>query len=742
MQSWLTRLNHSVAVEPLQLGKLSRTETAQLIQTLLEPEIDNNDEALTQFSDWLFAETDGQPLFLTETLKAMVEDGLVRPDTTSSSWHIDGEKFDREMQKASGRIVPGVQHIIKGWLDHLTAAAGKLLAAAAVLAQESTFDQLCGVAEVEEVEALTALDELLGKQLLLEMDQGVPAVGPEPVYSFSHQKISEVVYAEAGAARRRILHRRAFETLQAGAVPAADLAHHARNAGLLTETIHYSLIAGNDAMGLFAHQVAITHYETAWQLTEQKGWPKAISGADRQTLYTALGRAYEIVGAWPNAQKTYAAMIADARMTKAAAMECMGLNRLASVYVIGFFKLPQAFALLEEARLVAEASGDRRGIAETASTLSQAALYEHDLPKAIREAEKALAIARELEHPQLLGLCLRQLSFAYVHQRQWELVMVYAAEAQQHYQAAGNLILAANNQTLFGACQLSTGKLRDSLVTLEETFAFNQKIENGGGQAECAWFLALVRLELGHYGAAIRLAKEAVTQAHKTKQMRLISIANTVLGLVLRTLMDLNVAKQIQLSIVEASTEEKVDPYPDRTLSELCAIHALEGNWKQAHSYAKKGVQFLAGSALPPISWIGWYEIEALLRGGDSDLARAEVARLATVVGENRRYRLPLLRSQAVLAQGDGDLDQAIEYLQAALSLAQEMGLPGEEWPILGELGRLYAERGEEKKAREAYGEAAVIIQRLAETIDDEGLREGFLTAVSIQTVLEQSNQV
>ena len=38
MQSWLTKFNHSMAVEPLQLGELSQTETEQLIQTLLVPE--------------------------------------------------------------------------------------------------------------------------------------------------------------------------------------------------------------------------------------------------------------------------------------------------------------------------------------------------------------------------------------------------------------------------------------------------------------------------------------------------------------------------------------------------------------------------------------------------------------------------------------------------------------------------------------------------------------------------------
>jgi hypothetical protein len=47
-------------------------------------------------------------------------------------------------------------------------------------------------------------------------------------------------------------------------------------------------------MALFAVRVARTHYETAWQIADQKGWPEEVSGADRQALYTGLGRACEL----------------------------------------------------------------------------------------------------------------------------------------------------------------------------------------------------------------------------------------------------------------------------------------------------------------------------------------------------------------------------------------------------------------------------------------------------------------
>ena len=54
-----------------------------------------------------------------------------------------------------------------------------------------------------------------------------PLLHPSATYSFTHEKIRQVAYTEMGHARRRLLHRRAFEVLEEGGAPAAQLARHA-----------------------------------------------------------------------------------------------------------------------------------------------------------------------------------------------------------------------------------------------------------------------------------------------------------------------------------------------------------------------------------------------------------------------------------------------------------------------------------------------------------------------------------
>ena len=611
--------------------------------------------------------------------------------------------------------------------------------AAAVLAQAASFDNLCRVTGLDERQAVTALEELLKRQLLIE-PPALQRWAPDPVYTFSHQKVSEVVYAETGTARRRMLHRRAFGILQAMAVSSGELARHALAAGLPAETIRYSLMAGNDALALFAVRVALRHYETARRITEQQGWPETVSGADKQLLYSSLGRAYELSEEWIKAEEIYKAMISYAESIRAPAMECLGLNQLSAIYYLKFNKGEQAVALLERAKKLAEQNGDERWLAETELNLAMVAFQNHDHALTLHHAEQALDIARKLDHPHLMARHLSILSYVYLQQCKWDKLETYATEASRLYTESGNLVLAAESDGNVGFAQMLSGKPQEALATLEKTVAFSSHIENLWGETEQTWKLAITHLELGHYGLAIKLAKKGIEMARQLGLPSALALSLIAGSLVQRKTMSLAAAQETLLENIAASKEHRLFAVVwEWTLTELCAAYASAGNWEQAADYARQRLQAHEDESLLSMGLAGWYETEALLRGGDGDLARAEVERLAGIVGNNRRYRLILLRSQAVLAQWDGDVDQAITHLQAALALAQEIGLPGEEWPIRDALGRLYGAQGEMVQAREAYQQAAKIIHRLAETIDEDGLREGFLTAVPVPTVLERS---
>jgi tetratricopeptide (TPR) repeat protein len=130
------------------------------------------------------------------------------------------------------------------------------------------------------------------------------------------------------------------------------------------------------------------------------------------------------------------------------------------------------------------------------------------------------------------------------------------------------------------------------------------------------------------------------------------------------------------------------------------------------------------------------HEVEALLRGGDQRGAREEVNRFAERAKINEREGVPYLRSLAVLSQSEGNTQTAIDHLYEALTLADKIGLPGELWQIQSKIGELHERRGEAEQAREAFSGAAQTLRMLAQKIEDEELRERFLSAPRVRRVL------
>jgi DNA-binding SARP family transcriptional activator len=331
---WRAGMERAVPLTRLQPGPLTAEDILRLLQALGGK--DRRQAAnLERFGQWLFAETEGQPFYLMETLKVLFERGVLATcPNEEGGWTLDFTTAMEHEMVVRGFFPPSVREVICSRLDRLTPNAFALLAAKAVLGRRITFWHLCQVADLEEEVGLPALDEVLHSGLLHESEResGHMAAGN---YVFAHQKIRGVVYAEAGEARRNIFHRRALQALQAAAAPAAELAYHALAAGLAEPAFHWSIAAGDEAMRLVAVRDAITFYEQARHLlTEPVQSPSleaTLHAPEIEHLYTNLGRAYELDAEWEKARTAYTSLLAYAQEACQTAMESAALNRLAAL---------------------------------------------------------------------------------------------------------------------------------------------------------------------------------------------------------------------------------------------------------------------------------------------------------------------------------------------------------------------------------------------------------------------------
>ena len=115
-------------------------------------------------------------------------------------------------------------------------------------------------------------------------------------YAFVNDMLRDVVYTEAGDARRGLFHKRALEILEASGASAAVLAHHALTAGLAQAAFRHSLAAGREALRLSATREAIVHFERARLLALQASPSEMPGKPDIHDLYTQLCLAYELSG--------------------------------------------------------------------------------------------------------------------------------------------------------------------------------------------------------------------------------------------------------------------------------------------------------------------------------------------------------------------------------------------------------------------------------------------------------------
>ena len=340
LAEWQTAMERTVPLTRLQLGPLALEDIIRLLHALGEVTGRDGRRAadLERFGQWLFTETEGQPFYLIETLKVLLErDMLTSHPNKDGGWTIDFTTAMENVTAVRGFFPPSVREVICTRLDRLTPNAFALLVAATVLGRGITFERLCQVADLEERDGLLTLDEVLHSGLLHESEhEGEERGGmTHGRYVFAHAKIRAVVYAEAGEARRSIFHRRALEVLQSAAAPAAELAYHALAAGLAEPAFHWSLAAGDEAMQVAAVRDAISFYEQARHLMTER-----LHGHDMGTtlpapkiehLYTRLGRAYELNAEWEKARGVYTLLLAYARDSGQPVMESTAINHLTTL---------------------------------------------------------------------------------------------------------------------------------------------------------------------------------------------------------------------------------------------------------------------------------------------------------------------------------------------------------------------------------------------------------------------------
>ena len=256
LRTFLGAVQREGRVTEIALKPLDTLETTALAGHLLRYQPD------TAMLDTLYRETEGNPLFVVEMVRAgtLEQHAMENPVVTSAPI------LPSLLTQASSTLPPTVQGVLSTRLAQLSPLARAVSNVAAVIGREFTFSVLAHASKENEDEVVQGLDELWQRRIVREQSAGMAET-----YDFSHDKLREMAYNSLSLAHRRLLHRRVAESLvtvyaeQLDSVSGQIAAHYER-AGQSEQAIPYYCRAGEAALRIYANTEAVAAFERATAL--------------------------------------------------------------------------------------------------------------------------------------------------------------------------------------------------------------------------------------------------------------------------------------------------------------------------------------------------------------------------------------------------------------------------------------------------------------------------------------------
>jgi len=190
------------------------------------------------------SEAGGNPFFLQELMRVLVENGSV---------YVDQDRWAATAEVGELDLPSGMAEAVLRRLSHSSEGERELLTELAIWGRPTPVKHLAESAGIGSEESCGALAALARRQLVRSLDNGR--------YHVFHDKIRETLYAEVPEDERRARHDRVVAVLETAGTELAALAHHSWEAARDGRAMEYNLRAGEAAQREHAHEQAALFLE-------------------------------------------------------------------------------------------------------------------------------------------------------------------------------------------------------------------------------------------------------------------------------------------------------------------------------------------------------------------------------------------------------------------------------------------------------------------------------------------------
>jgi DNA-binding CsgD family transcriptional regulator len=708
----LLDLNRERLAVQLKLERLSRQETHDLLAAMFGEEI------TPEFLDGIFHQTDGNPFFIEEVCKALVEAGQL--SFMDGRWH--------RPAMAEVKIPQTVHSAIQARLQKLPDSTQDVLRIAAILGSDFDFETLKHACDLDEEMLISALERATRAQLIAEAPSGKAGTSR---FNFVHVLIPTTIRESIIHVRRRRLHLRAAQAIEA--IHPEDfevLAYQFNEAGEVERARQFYVRAGDRAQ-CTAPGEAARFYRAAldrWGNDEDPGGRAEIMARLGYCLWVID----DIQGSLKYYETAYTLFDSLGNHSQSGEMQRM-IGRL-------YWQQAERGLALQhyhQALTIQEQGPQTLELARAIDSIAQMYMLAHDNAQGIAWGESALSLAEALGADDVIVSALNNIGSSHAQGGDFERGQSILRESIQRAIAAGLPQHASRAYYNLGVMFQRQCRYQEAEDMMKELYAYSAKF-----YTRAYSHLALGRLMwISWYTGRWDVALNYRSQMHESRDVlyviwekRLFAMIDLDLGMENEAL---GALEESLPSAVRADEFQTTVPH----WGQMARVYAALGQEAEMMEAIDQTLKFIAARSYQSNESMMPLLIACQLTTVQGSSTSLEIAHACVHYLERHAGQFHTEEAQAALAEARGVLSLAEEH---PLEAAEQFRRAVSKWEIidrrydqaraLGYLGRALQVVGEAEDARAAYQQAGEIIAALGAQLDPQQ-RASFLASAMVQEI-------
>lgn len=647
LREMLQRMNREHLYDEVELESLRWEDTKEIIQGQI-----GRTDIPDEFVEMIHETAEGNPLFLKELVKQMLDEGILNPKKN---------KFPSKTEEL--KLPKVITDIIKRRIKRLDKDNLKILRLGSVIGEKMSFSLLLALSELDSFDLLEYIDVLTGLEIWEEESD-------EDNFSFSHGLIHSAVYENIPKMMREKLHKQVAEAMEDVFKDDlkeyySDIGYHFRLADEHERGADYYLKAGERAEQVYAHEDALNMYEQAFELIT-----KIENEQKERDILERLGDVNKTIGNYENSLEFYESI---PKLDSDPQYQQKIHRKMASVLeregdFMGALKtlekgLSNRFGeSLETCRLLC-----RKGYVE---------MRQGEYEAAEKDFLKAIDIAKEMGDDEEPAKIHQGLGNVYLYKGAYEKSLRHLEKSLQMWRDLSDLDGEAATLNSLGIVYLNKGDLDISLEYYTKSLDIREKMGDKRDIHSTLNNIGTIYLKKGEMDKAKKNYEKSLEIWRKIGDMQGIAISLINMGEYHLRKGDFKKSLENQRESLDISININFKKGEAASLSNIGKIHLQEGELEEAKKAYTKSLE------------------------------------LCKKIGYKSLIANPL-RGLAEVFYLEGDLEKALDKGLEALNISSEIGNKTEEGISHRILGMIFRKKGELNKATDEFEEGKNILKNI-----------------------------